>query len=420
MSTHPAPSRGVPWRACLVAFAAAFAVRLFFLSLVPEDALRPDPDWELDAIAITLATRGEFADPYAVPTGPTAHLPPVPPLLLAGIVRLFGVSITAGIVAWLIGTLAQSAIWGMLPWIGQRVGLGWRAGLAGALAAAPFPQWLLNHGEDIAAVTFGLLVVAAVRRWESRPRAGGSLLLGAGFGFLFHVQPAFLPVLLGYLAFELWMRSDRRRWRSAGLVVLGAVIVCLPWGVRNSRALDAVFFVRSNFGLELRMGNHEGATASIETPHFRTDPQHPRALASEAMKVREMGEVPYMRAAGREARAWIGQHPGQFAGLTAERFGYFWLGPLDRPAVALLFSALTALAIFGAARTLPTLPPHRIAALITPLLAYPPVYYLVPWQQRYRFPIEWVLFLLAGAAVWSGHLRRAESEPREGEPVESR
>ena len=30
----------------------------------------------------------------------------------------------------------------------------------------------------------------------------------------------------------------------------------------------------------------------------------------------------------------------------------------------------------------------------------PPVYYLVPWQHRYRFPIEWMLFLLAGAGVW--------------------
>lgn len=411
---------GVPWRACLIAFGAALAVRLFFLTLVPEAAFRPDPDWELDAIAISLATRGEFADPYAVPTGPTAHLPPLPPLILAGAIRLFGITMAAGIAAWMIGTVAQSAIWGMLPWIGQRVGLGWRAGLVGALGAAPFPQWLLGHGEDIAAVLFGALVVAVVRRWESTPRPGASLLLGAGFGILFHAQPAFLTVLLGYLGYELWSRTDRRRWRSAGLVLLGAGVVCLPWAIRNARSLDAVIFVRSNFGLELRMGNHDGATASIETAHFRLDPLHPRALESEAVKLREMGEVPYMRAAGREARDWIAANPGRFATLTAERFAFFWLGPLDRPPVALLFAGLTGLAILGAIRTFPALPRQRVAALVIPLVAYPPVYYLVPWQQRYRFPIEWILFLLAGAAVASIAGRWGTApEPREGDPVES-
>ena len=402
-----------------MAFGAALAVRLFFLTLVPDAAFRPDSDWELDAIAISLATRGEFADPYVVPTGPTAHLPPLPPLVMAAVIRLFGITVAAGIVAWLTGTLAQSAIWGMLPWIGERIGLGWRAGLVGALAAVPFPQWLLSHGEDIAAVMFGALVVAVVRRWESHPRPGASLLLGAGFGLLFHAQPAFLPVFLGYLGFELWRKTDRRRWRSAGPVVLGVVVVCLPWGIRNYGALDAVFFVRSNFGLELRMGNHDGATASIETPHFQVDPRHPRALESEAVKLREMGEVPYTREAGLEARAWIAEHPGRFATLTAERFAYFWLGPLDRPPVALLFAALTGLAILGAARAFPALPRQRIAALVIPLIAYPPVYYLVPWQQRYRFPVEWILFLLAGAAVASEGRWRTESEPMEAHLVES-
>lgn len=419
MSTRPASRSRVPWRACLVAFAAALAVRLYFLTLVPEAAFVPDPDWELDAIAISLATRGAFADPFVVPTGPTAHLPPIPPLLFAGVLRLFGLTVTAGVVAWLIGSVAQSAIWGLLPWIGERVGLGWRAGLAGALAAAPFPQWLLSHGEDVAAVLFGILVVGVVRRWEGRPRPGASVLLGAGFGVLFHVQPAFLPVLLGYLAFEAWKGTGRDRWRAPALVLLGAALVCLPWGVRNARALDGVFFVRSNFGLELRMGNHEDAPAWIDHPHFRVGPRHPRVLESEASKLREMGEVPYMRAAGREARAWIAEHPGRFATLTAQRFAYFWLGPLHRPEIAFLFAALTGLAIVGAARTFPTLPPRRIAALVIPLLAYPPVYYLVPWQQRYRFPVEWILFLLAGAAIWWDSPRHANREAEEGLPAES-
>jgi len=381
-------------------FVVALGVRAFFLTLMPEDALRPSADWELDAIAISLVTEGQFANPYIVPTGRTAHLAPIPPLMLALIYKVFGITMVAGIVGWLLRMVFQSAIWGLLPWIGERTGLGWKAGLTGGLAGALFPQWLA-HGEALASVLMGLLVVAIVRRWDSIPRPAASLLLGAAFGVSFHVQPVFLLVLLGYLAFEVWRRSDRAKWGSAGLVLLGALLVSIPWGVRNYRAFDAVFFVRGNFGLELRMGNHEGATASIDDPHFNDWPPHPRTHREDAIKLREWGEVQYMRDSRREALAWIGSHPGEFARLTAKRIRYFWLGPLDDPGTALLFVTLAGLAAFGAVRALRELPGTRSAALLIPLLTYPLIYYLVPWQHRYRFPIEWILFLLAGAALWS-------------------
>ena len=391
---------GFPWRPCLLVFAVALGVRLFFLTLIPEDALRPSTDWELDAIAMSLVTEGQFADPYAAPTGPTAHLAPIPPMILALMYKLFGITMAAGIAGWIFRMVAQSAIWGLLPWIGERTGLGWKAGLTGGLAGALWPQWLA-HGEALASVLMGLLVVAIVTRWDSVPRPAASLLFGAAFGVAWHVQPVFLAILVGYLAFELWLRSDRARWGSAGLVLLGALVVSIPWGIRNYRAFDSVFFVRSNFGLELRMGNHEGATASIDDPHFNDWPPHPRTHVEEAIKIRDWGEVPYMRQSGREAREWIASNPGAFTRLTGERIRYFWLGPLDHPGMALVLVALAGLAILGVVRALPGLPVTRLAALLIPLLTYPLVYYLVPWQHRYRFPIEWILFLLAGAAVWS-------------------
>jgi hypothetical protein len=390
-----------PWWQCLLVFAIALGIRLFFMfKLVPGDALLPSTDWELDAIAMSLAKEGQFANPYIVPTGPTAHLAPIPPLMLALVYKVFGITLLAGIVGWLLRMVFQSAIWGLLPWIGERTGLGWKAGLTGGLAGALFPQWIA-HGEALAAVLMGLFVVAIVRRWDSVPRPGSSLLLGAAFGISFHVQPVFLVVFLGYMGFELWRRSDRARWGSAGLVLLGALLISVPWGVRNYRAFDAVFFVRSNLGLELRMGNHEGATANIDDPHFNHYPPHPRTHREDAIKIQEWGEVPYMRDSGRQALEWIGSNPGEFARLTAARIRYFWLGPLDDPSMALLFAALAGLAVFGAVQALRSLPANRAAALLIPLLTYPLIYYLVPWQRRYRFPIEWILFLLAGAALWS-------------------
>jgi hypothetical protein len=192
---------------------------------------------------------------------------------------------------------------------------------------------------------------------------------------------------------------DRGKWRSAALVALAAFLACVPWGVRNYRTFDAVFFVRSNFGLELRMGNHEGAEASIDHPHFRGEPPHPRTHPAEALKIREWGEVPYMRESRDTALEWIGSNPGTFARLTTERIAFFWLGPRTPPGMALLFIPLAGLALLGAVRAFQTLPAPRAAALLIPLLTFPPIYYLVPWQHRYRFPIEWILYLLAGYAV---------------------
>jgi hypothetical protein len=376
-------------------FLLALAIRLFYLTLVPEDAIRPSRDWELDSIALSIVESGEFADPYIIPTGPTAHLPPVAPGILALIYRVFGITMTAGLVGWLVRMVAQSAIWGLLPWIGQWTGLGWKAGLIGGVGGALFPLWLA-HGEALAAVCMGLLVVATIQRWSVRPLPAQSVLYGVAFAASFHVQPAFLPVFVGYLVFEAWLSTDSRKWRSIGLVVLSAVVLCVPWAARNYRALNAPVFVRSNFGLELRMGNHEGATAAIDHPHFRDVP-HPRTHVAEAMEVRQVGEAAYNRREGREAADWIRANPGSFARLTLERIAWFWSGPIRRPAFALPYLLLTGLAILGSIRLVQSGSAARTAALLIPLLAFPPVYYLVPWQHRYRFPVEWILYLLAGA-----------------------
>jgi hypothetical protein len=344
--------------------------------------------------------------------------------MLALMIRIFGLTTTAGIAAWILRFVLQATILGLLPWIAERTGLGWRAGLVGGLAGALWPQ-IEAHGGNVAALLLGLLTVAVIRRWDAvasvdaaanrtrdadttSPSTSASLLLGAGFGFAFHAQPALLGVLFGYLAFEvIWFRYAGR-WRSSALVLLGTFVVCLPWGIRNYHAFDSVIFVRGNFGLELRMGNHEGATANIDDPHFNHWPPHPRSHREEAIKLRQMGEASYMQESRREALDWIRGHPREFLRLTAARFRHFWIGPLDDPFMSLAFLSLAALALVGGVLAFRTLSPPRVAVLLIPLVTFPPVYYLVPWQHRYRFPIEWILFLLAGFAVCS-IVRAAES-----------
>jgi hypothetical protein len=394
-------ARHAVWTFGLI-FVVAFALRVAFVRLVPYDVLVPHTRWEIEAIAHAIFTRSEFADPYALPTGPTAHVPPLYPVLLSAVYRVFGLTLTAGVVAWMLGAAFYAAMYAILPSIGERFGVGRQAGIIAGLAGAVWVHWL-SQVEALAGLVLALLLAAFVRRWtDACTSASQSVLLGIGWGIAFLLKPALLPILLGCLGFEIWWRRAPGTRHTAALVALGALLALIPWTVRNYHTFDTVFFVRSNFGLELRVGNHAGAHADIDVSQARVPLRHPRTDETEAAKLRAMGEIAYMRQARVEAVQWIRENPGDFLRLTVARIAYFWLGPLHDPFMAFWTTLLTGLAVIGAWHALSRMTdPQRVVTLI-PLAGFPLVYYVMAYMPRYRIPIEWILLLLAGAAVWAG------------------
>jgi hypothetical protein len=361
--------------------------------------------WEATSVALTLAQAGTFGNPYALPTGPTAHLPPIPPVLNALIYRALGATSTAGYVAWAFDGAIWATLWGLLPWLSIRFGLHPRAGIYAGLAGALVPTWP-GHGESLAALALAVLLAVFAGRWSSAQLGGPSRLaafgLGVGWGVAFHIQPALVTVALALLAFEALWRPSRQARLACALTLLGMAAACLPWGWRNYTTFDAVFFVRSNFGLELRMGNHPGADAAMDVMDRAGGHVHPRAMESEAAKVQAMGEVPYMRSAGREALDWMRAKPATAARRTAWRFAHWWLGPLYDPPHATAITLLTLLALASLGSWWPRLTGPQRAALVIPLLTFPLVYYVVAYMPRYRQPVDWLFYLLAGAAVHAG------------------
>ncbi|UCD75535.1 MAG: hypothetical protein JSV91_01190, partial [Phycisphaerales bacterium] len=389
-----------PLRAFIIIFFLSSAAQSFYLMNTPEGRIRPRSLTGIEAIAASLAEHGEYADPYIIDTGPTAHVPPVLTGFLALTYRIFGLTLTAGYITWIVGNACYSALYAMLPWIAGRLGIGKQPGVIAGFAWAFVPR-SPGHGEALAALMLAVLLVACVRRWHApRLSAIGSFLLGMGWAVVFHVQPALLPTMLGCMAFELWWSKDRRRWVFALIVVLGAALTCLPWAWRNYAAFGEVFFIRSNFGLELRMGNHDGATADAEVMGELKNYRHPSDNYGEARLVRDLGEMEYMRRVRAEAIDWIKANPGEFTRLTAGRIVHFWCGPLRFPVVAAGVSALTVLAALGLwySRRIATIP--QIAALIIPLLTFPLVYYITLYMFRYRLPVHWIILMLAAAAIW--------------------
>jgi len=288
--------------AFILIFILAFRVRSDALSMIPSRYLRPNPGWELSSIAISLFNGDGFADPYMITTGPTAHLPPIYPYLVSFIYRIYGLTSEGGLRSMQLMVLTGTIIYALLPWLSEKMGLGIQPGIIGGVVGAVFVEWP-GHGEYIAAIAMGVILVAFLRRWDSQHFTwGSSLLLGIGIGVAFHVQPALLTVILGCMLFELYWSKNSKKWAYLGLVILGILVASIPWGWRNYVTFDSVFFIRSNFGLELRMGNHEGAAPTMEImDEIGDEHRHPAAHIADAKKLREIGEIAYMQEAKEEA-----------------------------------------------------------------------------------------------------------------------
>jgi hypothetical protein len=426
-----------PGWAFLILFLLGFSVRVGTLTLIPSDLIPPNPDWETGAVALALLERGEFADPYLIPTGATAHVPPIQVGFFALLYKVLGFSFAGGLARWILVMAAHAATLALLPWFSGKVGIAREIGVLGGLLGALIPHWPFEL-ESFSALALVFLLLVFVGRWRKVARSGTetrngegraapSLIFGVVAGISFHLQPVLFPVVVGCLAFELWWRRDRIAVGRAFLVTLGIVLACVPWGWRNYRVLGEAYFIRSNLGLELYVGNHVGAHGDIDVSDARRSFLHPRTDLVEAEQVRSLGEAEYMRRKRQEALAWIASHPGRFVELTATRVAYFWGGPLHRSDGVPWTLLLTLLALLGAWRIFPVLSSHQRAALWIPLLAYPLIYYVVAYMPRYGHPVRWILFLLAGAALWgprgSGGKRarpRFLEEPTEADSVAAR
>src|ERR1700685_3133774 len=89
---------GRGWESRLSArrFWVALAVRVLYITLAHTYRIRIAQDhfqfgWEMGRIARALATGYGYADPFNGHSGPTAWAPPLYPLLIAGVFKLFGV-----------------------------------------------------------------------------------------------------------------------------------------------------------------------------------------------------------------------------------------------------------------------------------------------------------------------------------------
>jgi hypothetical protein len=365
---------------------------------------------ENECVAVSLASGKGFCDAYGPGSGPTAHVSPVHSLLLAGIYRLFGTYTTAS------GRLAQAcvsiclacAVPLLLPLVGHKLGLPPASGWCAALLAAWLPAHRWNeitgsHDQVVGALAL-LLMVWVLADLSQNSWAGRRVLvrggLLAGAALLIAPNLALVPAFYAFVT-VVRQRDERVRILRAGVVLAAMVAVVLaPWIIRNCMVFHRFIPLRSNLGLELAVGNNSLATGHTYSPAFST--VHPYGNPAEQARLLQVGEPAYMQRKGREALAWIGNHPARFAYLTVRRAMLFWFttdetwyrGGLKLRLNVRIYGLMGVAVILELVRLLWKRDPAGLLLACTTLGAATP-YFITHVETRYRLPIVGLFALLS-------------------------
>jgi hypothetical protein len=192
------------------------------------------------------------------------------------------------------------------------------------------------------------------------------------------------------------------------------LLILSPWIWRNYLVFGQPL-LRSNFGLELKLGNNSVSEAYMRTQgRGKIEMHHPIIQKNELEKYRKMGELAYTTTCKKEAVAFIGTHPYDFMQLTIQRILYFWIRDLNlnkgieghfgirsKKSAFITFIYIFPLPFMLMGVVIAFRKKRPAGILVSYLILFPIVYYITHVRQRYRFPVEPVMLIFAaGGFGW--------------------
>lgn len=180
----------------------------------------------------------------------TAEYPPLFPAILSVPARLGASSVESQRIFLAFVGAGTVVLIGLL---GRRVG-GVAVGLVGAAIAAVYPMLFLSEATLMAEALFVPLVAAVLLlayRALDRPSLANFAVLGVAIGLatLTRAEGLLLGlVLVVPLAWNIRWLASGRRIRLAAVALGVAVLVVVPWTIRNAVRLDAFVPVSNNIG----------------------------------------------------------------------------------------------------------------------------------------------------------------------------
>lgn len=413
-------------------FWTALAVRLLYITLAHTYRIRLSNDhfefgWEMGRIARALATGHGYSDPFEGHTGPTAWTPPLYPLILAGVFKLFGVYTNAS--AWVILAINSIFSAATAPTVYQIARRSFRNSPDAAKIAlwsgwlwALYPAALQYAVKWVWDMTLTACLFAWVILFALKLRDESKTKRWLAFGSLWGLIALSNSSLLAFLPFcSLWIiwptkssgapsQSDSSievgshnlvsNLRNLLLATLCTLTIVSPWFIRNQLAFHAFVPLRSNFGAELYESaqlENEGYPTMATLPHSESSPEFQR--------YKRLGELAYSGEQGRRARAIIQKHPGIFASHILKRAWFFWAsvphptehgwkGIAAETTRELSYAFLSLAGLLGLALALRDKIPAAWL-FFWAFAIYPLLYYAVTVQARFRHPLEPLICILA-------------------------
>jgi 4-amino-4-deoxy-L-arabinose transferase-like glycosyltransferase len=404
----------------LVALALRLAV-IPFNSFLFEDLMDASHihAWEQGNVARALVAGHGFGSAFAS-TQPSAIMPPVYPLIVAGFFLLFGVHTAQSIFAihafdCLINSLACIPVFLL-----ARRSFGERAAWWAAWGWALFPYGIYFSAAWAWSTHLLLLCLCWLLYLAQDLERSPRLKLWAGFGLLAGfaglTEPSILMVVPFLLAQAAWrLARAGQRWLLPGTVASLAITAVLsPWLIRDAMVFHRFIPMRDSMGLELWMGNNG------DNLRWTSDDLHPLHDTQE-LAAYNAGELAYMDHKAAQAKAYIHDHPGWYAWMCMRRAVYLWTGywswdqrylamepaDLENVPFATCLTLLGVLGLFLAWRE----KPFEVIRYAGVLFLFPVMYYFThpePYDMR---AIDPLLAILGCAALVTLHERVRVSAP---------
>jgi hypothetical protein len=398
----------------IVAF--AFALRMVLLvhawkvaPLAVKDFL--PYGYELGRVARAIAAGEGFSSPLRMlDSGPTVWFTPIYPYMVAAIFKIWGTY--TDLSRMIIQTLNYAfAALTIIPIysiarrsFGQAVAV-WASWFWVFLPTSLFFPLTWIWDTSLTALFLALIFWATLSMHEAQ-----SIWSWAGYGALWAtgvlINPSVLSLLPFLMGWVVWnSRRDGAPWiKFSSAAILVFAIALVPWTVRNYRVFGKFIVLRSNFGLELWLGNNP------DVPDSWTPWLHPNDNFQEALKYKRMGEIAYMAEKEHAAFAFIRTHPLDAVQFSFHRFINNWLAVSDSPIdswsyspyylkLFMILNVLLSLFTFAGALFAYRAGRGDAFPYAMVLLIFPLIFYFTHASLRYRFPMDPIMMVLAAYGV---------------------
>jgi hypothetical protein len=394
--------------------AAAFLFRILYLAnrahLIPYQVLASAPfENEVGNIAAAIAQGNGFCCVFRQPTGPTAWVAPIYPLILAAIFKIFGIFTLASFYAAVVLNSVFSAL-ACIPLHGAARRIARPS--TGVLAAgfwAISPAGIIIPYAWIWDTSLSALLVTLLF-WLTLQLPDSQLLrdytfYGLVWAFALLTNPssgALLPFLLGWAVFRSPVHQTQKL-KLAALTLAVIFLCCLPWTIRNYVDFHRLIPLRSNFAFEFWSGNNEIFDSNSRAVNVITRYEQAHLYSA-------MGENAFFDDKWQRASSFVRSNPALYLQLCGRRFIATWFGA-ESPwqdflrtdsllaRFLLTWNALALpLMLLGLIRLFLLRSPYFLPLASLPLI-FPIAFYLAHTSLRHRQPIDPVLLLLVAIAL---------------------